>query len=188
MPVVLPSLRRRQGTTMRDLGTMVAALDGGFTHFHPARPFSGLPSESAVQFGHDVRLALMTAAPRRFTNHAKRIVYAASFLDGPALGWYHALLRRNAVAIGELVEEAEGRPRPQYWSTWPFVITQLRTVEAFLDALAVEFPGTEAAESKGGGDCKPSARAHHATGGVEESSPEAPSGTLISARLELATL
>lgn len=162
MEVVLPSARpAQQGTTMRELGTMVVALDGAFTHFHPPHPFAGRAGQSATQFSFDVRLALMTAAPRRFATHAKRITYAASFLAGPALAWFHRLLRRNAAAaLGALGEEEDdsedGRPpRPHYWASWPFVIPEFQSVEAFLAAMRAAFPDgreaeAEAAEGEGG--------------------------------------
>lgn len=130
------------GTTVFELGTMVAALDvlDEFTTFRPSRPFCGLPNESAVQFTHDIRLSLMTTAPKRYNTHVKRVMYAASFLDGPALAWFHKLLRSNVTAIWARTEDPDRPPMPHYWSSWPFLIAELRTIDAFLKALEAQFP------------------------------------------------
>ncbi len=128
----------RQGTSFYELGTIMACLDE-FTHFKPAAPFAGRPSDHAARFGHDVRLSLMTTAPRKYNTHAKRVLYAASFLEGPALAWFHGLLKRNVKALWTRSEDPK-EPMPFYWSSWPFVIDELRTLDSFLRALEAEFP------------------------------------------------
>jgi len=130
-----------QGTTFTELGTIVACLDE-FTAFTPARPFAGLPGDCPILFGHDIRLSLVTAAPRKLNSHAKQVMYAASFLAGPALAWYHALLRENVAALwtGGAGGGPRAEPTPHYWSSWPFVIRDLGSLNQFLKALEAEFP------------------------------------------------
>lgn len=127
---------------MWELGAMVACLDvlDEFTAFKPAAPFTGRPSDCAIQFSHDIRLSLMTTAPRKYRTQPKRVMYAASFLAGPALAWFHGLLKRNVTALWARADDPNRAPMPHYWSSWPFLIPELRTLDAFLKALEAEFP------------------------------------------------
>ena len=136
----------RHGTTFYELGTIMACLDN-FTHFKPDAPFAGRPTDRAVRFGHDVRLSLMTTASKKYDTHAKRVLYAASFLEGAALAWFHGLLKQNVRALWTRRDDP-AEPMPYYWSSWPFVIPELRTLDAFLKALQVEFPEQEVVDER----------------------------------------
>ena len=86
--------------------------------------------------------------------HTRRLIrHAASFLEGAAWRWWCRLLRANVGAFFALEARRLGRApvhvprleegggdRPAYWASYPFVLPELGSLDAFLEALEAEFP------------------------------------------------
>ncbi len=121
--------------------------------------FGGGPLESSSVFAYNMLLQLELDGQMVGKD---AVIFISSFLDGRAFKWYAALLGRNFEDFRKVENDRRerGYDRPsEYlapksgfpfdWNAYPFVLPELRTCDALLEALQAAFPDPDEVAAPG---------------------------------------
>lgn len=107
-----------------------------------------LEAYSISTFRSDALLSIALNHSKHRDNEKQKILYISQFLDGDAWRWWLKMLRLNIIAFYDRMRPlprhmprlVPGVDWPSYWSSYEFVIPELRSLDCFLDALVQAFP------------------------------------------------